>query len=136
MREFVENIFLGNHIEAKELFEQRLEELVSDALELVKIRIADEIIGIDESGNIQRSGRTKLYRVRIRKGKVQRRVRKSDVPGFVYRGNKLIRMNPIERRHRKMAARLSKFKRHSKMQQTVRKRVRSIQRRKSMGITG
>ena len=136
MREFVENIFLGSFVEAQEIFEKKIEELVLQKLEQVKIRVADEMSEEYElnEANIQRMGRTKMFRVRIRKGKVQRRIRKSAVPGFTYRGGKLVRMTNVERRHRKMAARLSKFKRRAKMQQSLRKRFRSLQRRRAMGV--
>jgi hypothetical protein len=79
-------------------------------------------------------GRMKLVRVRIRKGKVQRRRKVSGVKGFTYRGGKMIRMSPMERRNRRMAARKSKFKRRAKLGQALRKRKMSLRRRSSMGL--
>jgi hypothetical protein len=43
-------------------------------------------------------------------------------------------MSPMERRHRKMAARKSKFKRRAKLGQALRKRKMSLRRRNSMGL--
>ena len=73
-------------------------------------------------------------RVRVRGGKVQRRIKKSNVPGFVLRGGKLKRMSSLERRHRKMAARKARFKRRAKLQQSLRKRRMSLRKRHAMGI--
>jgi hypothetical protein len=145
MKQFVSNIFLGNLVEAKQDLQERIDDLVTEKLDQVKVRLMEEIYGgIDaevdfvenelSEGNIQRMGRTKLIRVRIRKGKVQRRIKKSSVPGFIVRNNKLVRMSPQERRHRKMAARFAKFKRKSKMNQSIRKRQRSLVKRKAMGL--
>ena len=130
MEDFVQCIFEGKLKEAKEHLVERIEELVSEKLEDIEVEIIDDLT----EGNIQKMGRTKLIRVRIRKGKVQRRVKKSAVKGFTIRGGKLTRMSPQERRHRKMAARRSKFKRRSKMKQSLRKRVLSIRKRKAMGL--
>jgi len=130
MEDFVQCIFEGKLKEAKEHLVDRIEELVSEKLEDIEVEIIDDLT----EGNIQKMGRTKLIRVRIRKGKVQRRVKKSAVKGFTIRGGKLTRMSPQERRHRKMAARRSKFKRRSKMKQSLRKRVLSIRKRKAMGL--
>ena len=130
MEDFVQCIFEGKLKEAKEHLVERIEELVSEKLEDIEVEIIDDLT----EGNIQKMGRTKLIRVRIRKGKVQRRVKKSAVQGFTIRGGKLTRMSPQERRHRKMAARRSKFKRRSKMKQSLRKRVLSIRKRKAMGL--
>jgi hypothetical protein len=130
MKDFIDCLFDGDLKEAKEILVDRIEELIAEKLEQLEVEIVDDLT----EGNIQKMGRTKLIRVRIRKGKVQRRVKKSAVPGYTIRGGKLIRMSPQERRHRKMAARRSKFKRRSKLRQTMRKRVLSIRKRKAMGL--
>jgi hypothetical protein len=85
-------------------------------------------------GNVLRMGRTKMVRVRIRQGKVQRRRRLSSVKGYTIRGGKMIRMSPMERRNRKMGARRSKFKRRAKLRQSLRKRKMSLRRRTAMGL--
>ena len=130
MRDFIDCLFYGDLAEAKEALVDRIEELVAEKLEQVEVEIVDEL----DEGNIQKMGRTQLVRVRFRGGKVQRRVKKSAVPGFTIRGGKLIRMMPQERRNRKMAARRSKFKRRSKLRQSLRKRQISLRKRKAMGL--
>ena len=130
MRDFIDCLFYGDLAEAKEALVDRIEELVAEKLEQVEVEIVDEI----DEGNIQKMGRTKLIRVRFRAGKVQRRVKKSAVPGFTIRGGKLTRMMPQERRNRKLAARRSKFKRRSKLRQSLRKRQISLRKRKAMGL--
>ena len=138
MNEFVTDIFFGDFTEAKEEFQMRMEELIQDKLNSIEERLRDEIfedLGFElEEDNIQRMGRTKMVRIRIRKGKVQRRVKKSAVKGYTIRGGKLIRMTPQERRHRKVAARRSKFKRRSKIRQSQRKRTIALRKRKAMGL--
>jgi hypothetical protein len=130
MRDFIDCLFYGDLAEAKEALVDRIEELVAEKLEQVEVEIVDEL----DEGNIQKMGRTQLVRVRFRKGKIQRRVKKSAVPGFTIRGGKLTRMLPQERRNRKLAARRSKFKRRSKLRQSLRKRQISLRKRKAMGL--
>lgn len=79
-------------------------------------------------------GRVSVVKVRIRNGQVQRRKKVSNVPGMSFRGGKLERMSPTERRNRKMGARKGKMKRRAKLQQAIRKRARSIQKRKRLGL--
>ena len=140
MKDFVSKLLQDKIVEAKEVLNQRIQGLVNEKLNQIKMRLAAEMYGEDvefeevNEGNIQRMGRTKLIRVRFRGGKVQRRVKKSAVPGFTIRGGRLVRMSPQERRRRKMAARRSKFKRRSKLRQALRKRQISIRKRKAMGL--
>jgi hypothetical protein len=154
MHNYVDCILKGNLKEAKENITNRIEELVEQKLNQLKMRLATEMCGdiwqeIDEDdelyedvedieniseANIQKMGRTKMVHVRIRKGKVQRRKKFSNVKGFTIRGGKMVRMSAMERRHRKMAARKAKIKSRSKIKQTVRKRNMSLRRRKAMGI--
>ena len=133
MKDFVSKLLAGNLVEARELLEDRLDQLIEERLTEEKAKIALEMFDLEE-GNIQRMGRMKLVRVRIRKGKVQRRKKVSAVKGFTMRGGRMIRMSPMERRHRKMAARRSKFKRRAKLGQALRKRKMSLRRRNSMGL--
>ena len=142
MRDFVSKLLQNKIVEAKEVLNQRIQDLVNERLNQVKLRLAAEMyddfeIEVEEElseANVQKMGRTKLIRVRFRAGKVQRRVRKSAVPGFTIRGGKLVRMLPQERRRRKMAARRSKFKRRSKLRQALRKRTMTLRKRKAMGL--
>ena len=133
MNNFVSKLLAGSLVEARELLEDRLDQLIEERLTEEKTKIALEMFDLEE-GNIQRMGRMKLVRVRIRKGKVQRRKKVSAVSGFTMRGGRMIRMSPMERRHRKMAARRSKFKRRAKLGQALRKRKMSLRRRSSMGL--
>jgi hypothetical protein len=77
--------------------------------------------------------RVKVVALRIRNGQVQRRKKVSNVPGFTLRGGKLTRMSPTERRRRKLGAKRAKIKKRAKMQQILRKRTRSIQKRQRLG---
>ena len=133
MKIFVSKLLAGSLVEARELLEDKLDQLIEERLTEEKAKLALEMFDLEE-GNIQRMGRMKLVRVRIRKGKVQRRKKVSAVKGFTMRGGRMIRMSPMERRHRKMAARKSKFKRRAKLGQALRKRKMSLRRRNSIGL--
>lgn len=78
--------------------------------------------------------RFKIVKARIRNGKVQRRKKVSTAPGLTFRGGKLTRMSPTERRHRKMGQRRGKLKRRAKMSRTLRKRTMSLRKRSRLGI--
>lgn len=138
MRSLIDALLSNNLIEAKKLLDERLDELADDALTDVKEDMALEMFDVDldelEEGNIMKMGRTKMIRVRIRGGKIQRRKRLSAVKGYTTRGGKLVRMSPVERRNRKMASRRSKFKRRAKLRQALRKRKMSLRRRSAMGL--
>ena len=141
MQEFVSNLLQNKIVEAKGVLNQRISDLVTEKLNQIKIRLASEMYDdfeVEEEelseANVQRMGRTKLIRVRFRGGKLQRRVKKSAVPGFTIRGGRLVRMSPVERRKRKMAARRSKFKRRAKLRQALRKRAMTLRKRKAMGL--
>jgi len=138
MRSLIDAIFSNDLLEAKRILDERLDELADDALTDVKDDMALEMFDVDldelEEGNIMKMGRTKLIRVRIRGGKVQRRKKLSAVQGYTTRGGKLVRMSPVERRNRKMASRKSKFKRRAKLRQSLRKRKISLRRRSAMGL--
>jgi hypothetical protein len=138
----VDAILSENWNIAKDLIEKRLAEIIEQKTQQVKQEIAFEEYGdydeeyyeeLDEA-NVQKMGRTKLVRIRIRGGKIQRRKKFSAVKGYTIRGGKLTRMSSLERRHRKMAARKSKFKRRAKLSQSLRKRRMSLRKRKAMGI--
>lgn len=131
------NCFLsGNLTEARKLIDEKIKELFEQKLEIIKNRIVkeeSEKLGLTEA-NIQKMGRTKLVRIRIRAGKVQRRKKFSSVPGYTIRGGRVVRMSSQERRHRKMGARRAKIKMRGKKSQILRKRKVSLRKRKAMGI--
>lgn len=140
MKKFISNLQSNNLTEATVIIESRLKELLEQKLQQLKSRVASEMYEDYDTelelveGNITKMGRTKLVRVRIRGGKIQRRKKLSAVPGYTTRGGKLVRMSPTERRHRKMAARRSKFKRRAKLRQALRKRKMSLRKRQAMGL--
>ena len=76
--------------------------------------------------------RIKRIRVRVRAGKVQRNVRRSNIKGYTLRGGRLVRMSTQERLHRKRAARRAKVKRRAKMGRALMKRRRSLRRLNAM----
>ena len=132
----VECFLSGNLTEARKLIDERIKELFEEKLEIIKLRIVAEEsakLNLDEA-NIQKMGRTKIIRVRIRAGKVQRRKKFSTVPGYTIRGGRLVRMSSQERRHRKMGARRAKINLRSKKNQILRKRKISLRKRKAMGV--
>lgn len=142
MHDFIQKVLSGDNVGAKTLLGDRLREIVAERLDMIKFRVACEMVSeeseeelLDEAGNrnVIKQGRSKIMRMRIRGGKIQRRKRLSNVKGYTWRGGKMIRMSNTERRNRKMAARKGKFKRRAKLSQSLRKRKRSMMKRKSMG---
>lgn len=135
MKGFINSILSNKLAEAKKELESTIQGLVEKKLSQLKIKMTAEMYGVQlDEANVMRMGRTKVVRVRIRKGKVQRRKKFSAVKGFTIRGGKLIRMSPQERRNRKMAARRAKFKRRAKLKQALRKRNISLRKRRAMGL--
>jgi len=105
-----------------------------DVAELAEALInVEEIEQVDES-NIVRMGRMKMIRARIRSGKVQRRVKRSAIPGMRVSSGKLVRMSPTEKRKRQMGARRAKIKRRAKLARALMKRRRSLMKRKALGL--
>jgi hypothetical protein len=147
MKEFVVKLLSKDALGAREALEEKIKNLVDEKLNQIKMRLAMEIyedVGVevdfveqelDEGvSNVTKMGRTKIIRVRIRKGKIQRRVKKSTVKGYTIRAGKMVRMMPAERRHRQLANRRSKFKRRAKMKQSLRKRRISLRKRGALGL--
>jgi hypothetical protein len=147
MKEFVVKLLSNDNLGAKDFLDKTIRGLVDEKFNQIKMRLAMEIyedVGVevdfveeelDEGvSNITKMGRTKIIRVRIRKGKIQRRVKKSTVKGYTVRGGKMVRMMPAERRHRQLANRRSKFKRRAKMKQSLRKRRISLRKRGALGL--
>lgn len=101
--------------------------------ERIEKLLEKKLLEINES-NVQKFGRTKLIRVRVRAGKVQRRKKFSSVPGYTIRGGRVVRMSATERRRRKMGARRAKIKRKGKLNTILRKRRMSLRRRATLGV--
>jgi hypothetical protein len=145
MRVFIESLLSGDLAETKELLNAKLKDLVENNINQVKMRLAEDIYGdygvdvgieIEEStnNNVQRLGRTKLVKIRIRGGKIQRRKKLSATKGYTNRSGRMVRMSATEIRHRKIAARLARNKRRAKLQTSLRKRQRSLRKRHAMGL--
>ena len=134
MREFVSKLLSNNVVEARNILGNRIKELVDEKVNQLKVRLTAELYEQLDEANVLRMGRTKLIKVRVRKGKIQRRKKFSAVKGYTIRGGKLTRMSPAERRHRKMGVRRSKFKRRAKLNQSLRKRRISLRRRGALGL--
>lgn len=135
------SIINDDYSNAKTLLEARIEEIFYEKLEEIKERLAFEIYGdfeesLDESSlhNVQKIGRAKLIKLRVRGGKVQRRKKLSDVKGYTLRGGQMVRMSTTERRNRRMAARKAKIKRRTKINQILRKRKISLRKRRNIGL--
>jgi hypothetical protein len=78
--------------------------------------------------------RIAIVKARIRGGKIQRRKKVSNVPGFTIRGGQLTRMSAAERRRRKLGARKAARKAKTKKTQMLRKRRMSLMKRQRLGI--
>ena len=133
----VDAILSGNLVEARELFAARINQIFEEKLHNLKLRTVAEDYDPDlflPEANIMRMGRTKLIRLRIRKGKVQRRKKFSAVKGYTIRGGRMVRMSSLERMHRKRGARRAKIKIKTKRNQILRKRRMSLRKRRAMGI--
>jgi hypothetical protein len=138
------SIISGDYSGAKALLEARIEEIFYEKLEEIRERLVDEIYGdyeetldaLDEASihNVQKIGRTKLIKLRVRGGKVQRRKKLSGVRGYTLRGGRMVRMSTTERRNRRMGARKAKIKRRTKMNQILRKRKVSLRKRRNIGL--
>lgn len=129
----IDFLFSDNITEAKRIISERIEEIVSAKLEERKNQLSEEYLK-EYVPNIQKIGRSKLIRIRIRGGKVQRRKKVSGVQGFTYRGGRLTRMSQVERRKRRMSAMRARLKRRAKMGVILRKRKQSLRKRKSLGL--
>lgn len=96
--------------------------------------ISELVREIIAEANVQRMGRKKLIKARVRGGKVQRRKVVSAVKGYTIRGGKLTRMSSAERLRRRISQRKAKVKRRAKMARALIRRKRSLRRRQSLGL--
>jgi len=137
MIKLVEALLSDNLVEARELLSTRINEIIEEKLHQIKLRIVAEDYDTDLhllEANVMKMGRTKLIRLRVRNGKVQRRKKFSTAPGYTIRGGRLVRMSSIERMRRKRGARRAKIKIKTKRNQILRKRNISLRKRRAMGI--
>jgi len=133
----VDAILSGNLERARELIASRINEIFEEKLDNRKLRIVAEDYDPDlflPEANVMKMGRTKLVRLRVRKGKIQRRKKFSTVKGYTIRGGRVVRMSPLERLHRKRGARRAKIKIKTKHNQILRKRNISLRKRRAVGL--
>ena len=133
----VEAIISGDLVKARELLANRIYEIFEEKLDNLKLKIVAEEYDTDLSlfeANVIRTGRTKIIRLRVRNGKIQRRKKFSSVPGYTIRGGRLVRMSATERMHRKRGARRAKVKLKAKRSVIIRKRNISLRKRRAMGL--
>ena len=147
MKELVSKLLSDKIEEARNILDLKIKDLIEEKINQFKIQIATNMFGdtgvemyFEETNstvqrsNVQKMGRTKIIKFRVRKGKIQRRRKFSTVKGYTVRGGKMTRMMPAERRHRHIASIKSKFKRKAKLVITLRKRRISLRKRRSVGL--
>jgi hypothetical protein len=114
---------------------EKLNEIAALKLERMKTFVATaEQVELEEASNVQKMGRKKLIRARVRGGKVQRRKVVSAVKGYTVRGGTLTRMSSAERLKRKISQRKAKIKRKAKAARALMKRKRSLRKRAALGL--
>jgi len=121
----------GRLLDAKSLITASLNKIAENKLSILRKVIAEYMF---TEGNRMRQGRTVLIRRRIRRGKLQRNIRKSAVKGFTLRRGKITRIPVAKRIHMRIVQRRASRKRKAHMAQTLRKRKLSMRKRKALGI--
>jgi hypothetical protein len=128
----------GNFVDAGAIVTRALDRIVEQKMNVLRKIVGEVVWGEYQpqlvEGNIMRQGRTLVIRRRIRKGKLQRMVRKSAVKGFTLRRGKITRIPAAKRIRMRITQRRAARKRKSHMAATLRKRKLSMRKRKSMGI--
>lgn len=128
----------GRFSDASTTVRLALNTLVEQKMSVLRKIVGETIWGdyqthLDEA-NVMRQGRTLVIRRRIRRGKVQRMVRKSAVKGFTLRRGKITRIPVAKRIKMRITQRRAARKRKAHLQTTLRKRKLSMRKRKAMGI--
>jgi hypothetical protein len=117
-----------------EITEEQKQEIINrfdDRREVLMVELKKMIgASIDEKVG----GRFRLVRARIRRGKVQRRRKVSNMAGYTFRNKKLIKMKVRERVKRKRGARRAAIKRRGKISSFRRKYKLALRKRKSLGV--
>lgn len=133
MTNLVKLILENKYSEAKKIINEELDNIKARELVEYKKYVNGEIGIESESDDTLDEARFKIVRVRIRKGKIQRRKKVATQKGYTFRGGKLIRMSPQERRNRRISQRRGRLKRRGKINRALRKTKRSMRRRKALG---
>lgn len=113
------NALLNNDDTFYVLVSESMQEYVSEAIEDLREDTGDDFLGEARFSIVNR----------VRGGKIQRRRKVSNMPGYRFQDGRLVRMSTRERLHRKMAQRKGAIKRKSKMGIALRRRKISIRRR-------
>lgn len=121
----------GHFAEAKIAIATTLSQIIEKKLSVLRKVISESMFA---EANRMRQGRTVLIRRRIRKGKLQRNIRRSAVKGFTLRHGKITRIPVAKRIHMRIVQKRASRKRKAHMQQTLRKRKLSMRKRKALGI--
>ncbi len=123
---------------AADLIVARLDTIRDRNLVRVKSMVGESLGQTTEESlveaDVMKRGRITVIRRRIRKGKLQRNIRRSSVKGFTIKKGKVTRIPAAQRIRMRLKARRAAIKRRSKLQQALRKRKISMRKRKSMGI--
>jgi hypothetical protein len=119
----------GKYTDANRIIHEALDAILEQKLIEVK-----KIIMASEATNIDEAARFKIVKVRIRKGKIQRRKKVSNASNTKIQGGKVVRMTTQERLHRKRGARIGKVKRRRKLAQIKVKMKRANRKRKALGL--
>jgi hypothetical protein len=133
----LETILNRNYVKAKEDVFAKMNSILEAKLFALKKIVAENFIEYTEEldeANVQRQGRVKLIRVRIRGGKVQRRVKKSAVKGFTLRGGKLKRITAMQKLKMSRVQKRAAVKRRAKKSVALQKRKRSIRKLRALGV--
>jgi len=132
MKKLIKNILSENYTKAGEIFNKKMDEMIEEKLDHLYQIVANEMFDqLEESHNVQRVGRVKFIRARIRQGKIQRKKKVSNVAGYTMRQGHMVRMSSQERQHRKLAARRSKGQRKAHLRQALIKRRISLRKRRA-----
>lgn len=131
----VEAIVSKNLNKAKEIFEQMMDTVVYDLLAEQKKIVAMDYVWQDLEEEVLEEGkpRIQIIKARVRNGKIQRRKKVSGAVGYKMQGGRLTRMSPAERRRRKLGQRSGRIKRRQKMVIALKRRKRSLLRRRAFG---
>ena len=144
----IESIITKNFKEANRILEVRIHDLMEQKLLELRKSFAARFFNedshdshdshdsymIEDTQVLDEKARFRIVRARIRNGKVQRRKRVSNIKGYTFRNNKMIRMSPTERRHRRMGQRRGKIKRRAERSRIRIHMKRALRKRKSLGL--
>ena len=97
MKDLVSKLLSNKVVEARSLLDVKIKGLIDEKINQIKMRLAVEMFEdtdvemyfeeLDESTvqrtNVQKMGRTKIIKFRVRKGKIQRRKKFSSVKGYI-----------------------------------------------------